>query len=113
MAKGLFHRLVFPTAVIAAMLYFCQPLYDPAGGKPDYILMLLLIGIPFGIHRMFVWFVPRGYDLGGAIGVMAFNVLVGGVIGIFVLAWQIITGLGYLVLCLSQLIKKIIHQREA
>lgn len=59
MAKRLLHYLVVPAAVITAVMFFCQPLYYPAGGKPVSILMLLLIGIPFGIHRMFVWFILK------------------------------------------------------
>ena len=105
--------LVAPAAVITAVMFFCQPLYHPAGGKPDYILMLLLIGIPFGIHRMFIWFIPKGYDLGGTVGIIVFNVLVGGITGVFVLTWKIVAGLGCLALCITKLIVKIIQQREA
>lgn len=113
MAKKLLHYLVAPAAVITAVMFFCQPLYYPAGGKPDYILMLLLIGIPFGIHRMFVWFIPKGYDLGGTVGIIMFDILVGGIIGVFVLTWKIVAGLGCLALCITKLIVKIIQQREA
>ena len=113
MAKKLLQYLVAPAAVITAVLFFCQPLYYPSGGKPDYILMLLLIGIPFGIHRMFVWFIPKGYDLGGTVGIIMFDILVGGIIGVFVLIWKIIAGLGCLALCITKLIVKIIQQREA
>ncbi|OLR59187.1 hypothetical protein BHF70_05850 [Anaerostipes sp. 494a] len=92
MANKLLRYLVAPVTVITAVMFFCQFLYYPAGGKPNYLLMLLLIGILFGIHRMFVWFIPKGYDLGGAVGMIVFNVLVGGIIGMFVLAWKIIKG---------------------
>ena len=113
MAKKLLHYLVAPAAVITAVMFFCQPLYYQAGGKPDYILMLLLIGIPFGIHRMFVWFIPKGYDLGGTVGIIVFDILVGGIIGVFVLTWKIVAGLGCLALCITKLIVKIIQHREA
>ena len=94
MAKKLLHYLVAPAAVITAV-------------------MLLLIGIPFGIHRMFVWFIPKGYDLGGTVGIIVFDILVGGIIGVFVLTWKIVAGLGCLALCITKLIVKIIQQREA
>ena len=113
MAKKLLQYLVAPAAVITAVMFFCQPLYYPTGGKPDYILMLLLIGIPFGIHRMFIWFIPKGYDLGGTVGIIVFDILVGGIIGVFVLTWKIVAGLGCLALCITKLIVKIIQQREA
>lgn len=113
MAKEIFHRLVAPAATIAAVLFFCQPLYHRAGGNVDYIVMFLLVGIPFGIQKMFVWFIPKGHDIGGTIGMIVFNVLVGGIIGIFVLAWKILTGLGFLVLYITKKLNKITQQKEA
>lgn len=107
MTREIFRRLIIPAAVAAAMAFFFQPVYHPAGGEPDYILMLLLIGIPFGIQRMFVWCIPRGQDLCGTVGLIAFNVLVGGVIGIFVLTWRVLTGFGLLALGAARITRKI------
>ena len=47
------------------------------------------------------------------VGIIVFDILVGGIIGVFVLIWKIIAGLGCLALCITKLIVKIIQQREA
>ena len=70
-------QLIAPLAIAAATAFLCQPLYM-AGGKCDYWLLALLIGIPFGIQKMTLWFV--------------FDLLIGGLIGIFVFAYRIISG---------------------
>jgi len=37
------------------------------------------------IHRMCLWLVPTKFDLAGTIGVVAVNIIVGGIIGGFAL----------------------------
>ncbi|MCI8593608.1 MAG: hypothetical protein HFI88_15055 [Lachnospiraceae bacterium] len=59
-------------------------------GQCDYLKLWLCMGIPFGVHRMFLWLVPRGYDIGGTMGVLAVNLLIGGVIGGAVLVWRLL-----------------------
>lgn len=113
MAKEMIRRLIVPVAVAAAVMFFFQPVYHPAGKEIDYLLMLLLIGIPFGIQKMFVWFIPSGHDLCGMVGLVVFNILIGGIIGTFVFFWRIVTGMIFLSLCVIQLIGKITYKREA
>ena len=67
------------------------------GGKCDYLKLWFYMGIPFGIHRMFAWIIPKGYDIGGSIGILAINLLIGGVIGGSVLLWRLVMALAYLV----------------
>ncbi len=95
MTKVFCKRLLLPLGVAALVAFFCQPLYM-SGGECDLRLLLLLVGIPFGISKMMVWIVPTGHGLAATVGILAFNVLVGGVIGIFVLAFRLITGTVYL-----------------
>ena len=59
-------------------------------GELDWRLLLLLAGIPFGIRKMFLWMVPSGMGIGGTVGVAAFNLLVGGMIGSVVMAWRLL-----------------------
>ena len=51
-------------------------------GVCDYLKLWILTGIPFGVHRMFVWVIPKGFDIGGTIGVLVVNLLAGGVIAV-------------------------------
>lgn len=85
-------KLVAPVAIAAVTAFLCQPLYT-AGGKCDYCILALLIGIPFGIQKMTLWFVPFGYGIAGTVAMFAFDILIGGLIGIFVFAYRIISGI--------------------
>lgn len=88
--RALQHILV-PAIVAASIAFFCQPIYQ-ADGTCDYRLLALLIGIPFGIQKMVVWFVPRGYGIGGTVAMLAFDILIGGLIGFFVFLYRMICG---------------------
>ena len=76
-------------ASVAALLF--KAVYMKPEGI-NYLLMWICIGIPFGIHRMCIWLVPTKFDLAGTIGVMAVNIIVGGIIGGFAFVFQILKG---------------------
>lgn len=84
-------QLTAPIAVAAVTAFICQPIYM-AGGECDYWLLALLIGIPFGIQKMTVWFIPFGYGIAGTVAVFAFDVLIGGLNGFFVFVYRIVSG---------------------
>ena len=84
-------RLAAPIAVAAVTAFICQSLYM-TGGECDYWLLVLLIGIPFGIQKMAIWFVPFGYGIAGTLAMFAFDVLIGGLIGFFVFVYRIVSG---------------------
>ena len=80
-------------AILAALFYpFCVE-----NGQCDYLKLWIFMGIPFGVHTMFLWIIPKGFDIGGTVGMFVFNLLVGGVIGGFVLAWRLLMAAFYLV----------------
>ena len=67
---------------------------DIYGRRHDHVLLLwICVGVPFGIHRMFLWLVPHRFDLAGTVGVVALNIILGGVIGGFALVFQITKGI--------------------
>ena len=86
--KELILKAVLPVCLAAAALAVFYPLCAGEDGC-DYLKLWLLAGIPFGVHRMFLWIVPKGFDIGGTIGVFVLNLLVGGMIGGVVMVWQI------------------------
>lgn len=90
MIKERLLRLLKTLAITFVVAFLCQPLYR-SGGQCDWLLLALLLGIPFGIPRMFVWFAPRGLGIGGTVGTVVFDILIGGMIGIFVLAFRLVT----------------------
>lgn len=106
MHKTAFKGLLKPLAIASVMAWFCRPLYM-SGNQCDYLLMLLLIGIPFGIGKMMIWFFPHRLGIGGTVAVFAFDVMIGGVIGIFVFAFQVIAALSLL---FTNITKTILHK---
>lgn len=65
-------------------------------GQCDYLKLWMFVGIPYGIHRMFLWVIPKGFDIGGTVGVLALNLLVGGVIGGIILTVRLVLAVLYL-----------------
>ena len=63
----------------------------------DRAYTLLFMGVPYGIRRMFLWVIPVGYGLAGTIGILALNIIVGAVIGVVVLVYQLIKAVVYIV----------------
>lgn len=44
---------------------FLAALFRPLcveNGEYDYLKLWFFVGIPFGIYRMFLWFIPKDYD---------------------------------------------------
>ena len=100
--KKMIKKVIAPVLVIAVLRPFC--IQD---GKCNYFLLLLLMGIPFGIGKMCVWMVPRGFDLGGMLAVWMMNFLIGGLIGSIVLLAMIGQAIIYLCVFLITGIHKI------
>ena len=73
-------------------------------GAVDYLWLWILCGLPFGLHRMCFWFVPSGNSMGGGVALFALNIVIGGVIGGAVLAWQLIVAVWYVPLTIFKLI---------
>ena len=74
-------------------------------GELDYLWLWILCGLPFGIHRMCLRIVPGGGSLGTSIALFALNVIIGGIIGGFVLVWRLIAAVWYVPLTVYRLIQ--------
>ena len=101
--KTFLQKTVLP--IVAAVLLFL--IFRPAciqNGKLDYVWLWILCGLPFGLHRMCLWIVPGGGSLGGGIALFALNLIIGGVIGGFILAWRLIVAVWYVPLTVYRLI---------
>lgn len=49
----------------------------------------MVIGIPYGVRRMFIWILPKNFDIGGTVGVWVLNIIIGCLIGELVVVWYI------------------------
>ena len=59
-------------------------------GNTDLFMFLFLAGLPFGIHKMCIILIPRGYDVGGTVGMIALSVIVGGLLGSLMIPYYIV-----------------------
>ena len=73
-------------------------------GAVDYLRLWILCGLPFGLHRMWLWFVPGSSSMGGGIALFAMNFIIGGIIGGGVLAWRLMVAVWYVPLTLYRLV---------
>lgn len=97
-----FRKSIVPVA--GAVLLVC--IFKSAcmkDGAIDYLWLWILCGLPFGLHRMWLWFVPCGSSLGGGIALFALNFIFGGIIGGFVLVWRMIVAVSYVPLTIHRL----------
>lgn len=101
--KAFIKEMLLPVAV-AAMLFLIFKSACTKDGSTDYFMLWLLCGLPFGIHRMFLWIIPGGRSFGGSIAVFALNILLGAVIGGMVLIWRLIVAAWYVPLTVYRLL---------
>lgn len=100
--KDFFTKTVLPVTLALVLFYAFQTIFTE-NGERDYFLIWLCCGLPFGIRRMFVWFIPHGYDIGSSVGILALNFIVGGLIGGFVLIWRLVVAAWYIPLTIYRL----------
>lgn len=98
-----FRKSIVPVAIVALLVCIFKS-SCMKNGAIDYLWLWILCGLPFGLHRMWLWFVPGGSSLRGGIALFALNFIIGGVIGGAVLAWRLIVSVWYVPLTMYRLI---------
>ena len=101
--KKMIKKVIAPVLVITVLFAVLRP-FCIQDGECNYFLLLLLMGIPFGIGKMCVWMVPRGFDLGGTLAVWTMNLLIGGLIGSIILLAMVGQAIIYLCVFLITLL---------
>lgn len=101
--KDFFKNTVL-TVVIAYLLFTWGKILFIHDRQGEYFYVALFCGVPFGIRRMFIWLVPFGHDITFTIGIFAVNIIIGGIIGIFVLAWKLAVAAWYIPLTIYRLV---------
>ena len=56
----------------------------------DKVMYWILCGFPFGVTKMSMILIPKNYGIAGSVGVLAFNAVIGGILGGFILAAKIV-----------------------
>ena len=81
--------------VIALLLFSIFSRIFTENGVRDYFLIWLACGVPFGIGKMFT-LIPIGFGIAGTVGVVALNIILGGLIGGVILIWRLAVAVWYI-----------------
>ena len=100
--KDFMKKTVVPVAVVLLLFSVFSRIFVE-NGTPDYFLILLACGVPFGIGKMFT-LIPIGFGISGTVGVVALNLVLGGLIGGVILIWKLAVALWYLPLTIYRLV---------
>ena len=82
------------TLVIALFLFLIFKSVFTKNGETEYFYVWLCCGI-LG---------PHGYDLGGTVGIIAVNFIIGGLIGGVILTWRLVVAVWYIPLTIYRLL---------
>ena len=99
--KDFLKKAVLPV-VVALFLYSIFSRIFIEDGVRDFFLIWLACGVPFGIGKMFT-LIPIGFGISGTVGVVALNLVLGGLIGGVILIWKLAVALWYLPLTIYRL----------
>lgn len=85
--KRVLFKILLPALLIS---FWMDVAYYPSlkDGQLDYFTYWIIAGLPFGIKAIGGIFYPVGFDLQGGIAVLAMNVVLGGLLGGFVLIFR-------------------------
>lgn len=84
-------EVLLPLAAAVCLAALFSPVYM-TDGSCNYLLLWILVGLPFGFSRMSLWLVPHGYGISGTVGVVALDAIIGGLIGGFALIFGLALG---------------------
>ena len=98
--KEFLKKTVIPVVVALFLFSMFSRIFIENG---DYFLIWLACGVPFGIGKMFT-LIPIGFGISGTVGVVALNLVLGGLIGGVILIWKLAVALWYLPLTIYRLV---------
>ena len=101
--KEFLKKTVIPV-VVALFLFSMFSRIFVENGAPDYFLIWLACGVPFGIGKMFA-LIPIGFGISGTVGVVALNLVLCGLIGGVILIWKLAVAIWYLPLSVVRFMK--------
>ena len=100
--KDFLKKTIVPVAV-ALLLYSIFSCIFVENGMVDFFIVWIACGVPFGIGKMFT-LIPIGFGISGTVGVVALNVVLGGLIGGIILIYRLAVAVWYLPLTVYRLI---------
>ena len=100
--KDFLKKTIVPVTA-ALLLYSIFSRIFVENGTIDFFLVWIACGVPFGIGKMFT-LIPVGFGISGTVGVVALNIVLGGLIGGVILIYRLAVAVWYLPLTVYRLI---------
>ncbi|MDO5392770.1 MAG: DUF6050 family protein [Eubacteriales bacterium] len=91
-----FKKSIVPLGFMAFWLWIVKLIMEVSGSR-ELLMFLFLAGLPFGIHKMFVILIPKDMDIGGTVGMAALSVIIGGMMGCFMIPVYVVKALYVLI----------------
>lgn len=82
-------KAILPLAFMVFWFWMVKIIME-VSGSTELFMFLFLAGLPFGIHKMCIILIPKGYDVGGTIGMIALSVIVGGLLGSLMIPYYVV-----------------------
>ena len=101
--KDFLSKVVLPIFLICLLFFIFTAMFTE-DGVTDYVYVWLACGVPFGIHRMWFWLIPHGHDLGTTVGILALNIIIGSLIGGFIIIWRLLCVVWYLIVTIYRIV---------
>lgn len=98
-------RGVVPAIMFLLLMYVFKTVYTE-NGVIDWFRLWMILGIPFGMTRICIWILPRGYDIGGTVGMLALSLILSGVIGGVIAAITMVQAVYYLITFPVQMMRR-------
>ena len=90
-------HIVLPIALATGFAYLFRNLYYQ-DGVCNYMLAWIVIGFPFGVMQMRIYFLPGKYDLVVTVGLVVVRFMLSGLMGSF---WLISHVIGAIIVILT------------
>ncbi|WP_206850356.1 DUF6050 family protein [Enterococcus plantarum] len=85
----LFNKTFLSIILIGFLVFLAFHIFRDQPENVRILYTWIFVGLPFGMKRMCLFFVPKNFDIAGTVGVLAFNFIVGGIIGGFIVIWKL------------------------
>ena len=87
--KDVITKALLPMSAMVFWLWMVKTIME-VSGHTELFMFLFLAGLPFGIHKMCIILIPKGMDVGGALGMIALSVIVGGLLGSLMIPYYVV-----------------------
>lgn len=89
-------KTILPLAFIVFWFWMTKTIMK-VSGQTDFFWWLFLSGLPFGIHKMRLILILQGMDTTATLGIAALSVIIGALIGSFMIPVYVVRALYVLI----------------